>query len=345
MQSKVSCCVVFLAIIAAAYGGSRRIVTPAVFKSGVIQGEDSCPTETSLSSFRANISADIQALLRDKIVPALDCNLGECKDNPALSCNQIYENNNSSASGNYWLRRCDGTIIQVYCSMGTPCGCGGSGGWKRIAFLNTTDFNQPCPGGTMLFQDSWPTRTCARTTHGCVSLMYATDFMQYQHVCGRVIGYQHRSPDAFSPYNSGTSRPSIDDGYLDGVSITYGQSPRKHIWSFAVGLDETTVDVNRCPCANSQFSYSNIVPPYIGNDYFCATASRQAVGATFYPNDPVWDGLGCGPLSTCCTFNNPPWFCKALPEATRENVELRMCGDEDNKNENIPITLVELYVK
>lgn len=305
-----------------------------------------CPTPDTLSSLRRNISEGLGALLRDRVVPAFNCPLGQCEDHPAKSCNQIYQGNSSSVSGTYWLRRCDGAIIQVYCSMGTsPCSCESSpGGWKRIAFLNTTDINQPCPGGTVLFTQSNPIRTCARRTHGCISLVYSSDFMEYRKVCGRVIGYQHRSPDAFSPYNQDRSK-TIDDNYVDGVSITYGHSPRKHIWTMAVGLDETRVDVNRCPCANSQFTYTDTIPPFIGSDYFCATGSRQAVGAGFYPDDPVWDGLGCGPLSTCCTFNSPPWFCKTLGEATRENMEFRLCGDEDTNNENIPISLVELYVQ
>lgn len=333
--------ILLFAVIAYGNCNPERYTTPTL-----AGGVDSCPTGSSIAALRRNISMDIQTLLMDRIVPAFRCSLGRCEDNPALSCNQIYESNSSSPSGDYWLRRCDGATIQVYCSMGDPCGCNANstGGWKRIGFLNTTDPTQSCPGGTKLFTESQPLRTCARLTHGCVSLMYPTDFMEYQQVCGKVIGYQHRSPDAFSPYNSDLSK-TIDNNYVDGVSLTYGHSPRKHIWSFAVGLDETLVDTNRCPCANSGYSYNGVVPPFIGNDYFCATASRLAVGAGFYPNDPVWDGIGCGPQSTCCSFNNPPWFCRTLPQATRENVELRMCGDEDNNNENIPISFVELYVQ
>ncbi len=196
-----------------------------------------------------------------------------------------------------------------------------------------------------MFSESLPIRTCARQTHGCLSLVYSTDYAPYERVCGRVIGYQHRSPDAFSPYYEDRSK-TIDENYMDGVSITYGYFPRKHIWTFTAGLDETRTDFRGCPCANRNQAYSGVIPPFVGSDYFCETASRSAAVLRFYPNDPLWDGQGCGEISTCCTGTTaPPWFCKTLPLATRENVEVRLCGDESNSNENIPIELIEIYVQ
>ena len=59
--------------------------------------------------------------------------------------------------------------------------------------------------------------------------------------------------------------------------------------------------------------------------YFCDTGSRDRFQLIFYPDDPLWDGVGCGPTSTCCSFNNPPWFCKQLPQPTTDNIELRLC--------------------
>ena len=64
----------------------------------------------------------------------------------------------------------------------------------------------------------------------------------------------------------------------------------------------------------------------------------------FYPNDPLWDGQGCG-TSTCCTFSNPPWFCKQLPQATTDDIEIRLCGTyyESVTQEDTPIELMEIY--
>jgi len=282
--------------------------------------------------------------LSSRVRRALQCDPGRCQENPAQSCTQLFSSSSDLFSGYYWLERCDGTAFRAYCVRDSPCGCSGNTtGWKRVAFVNTTDSNQACPGGTKPFSSSLPIRTCARLTHGCVSLTYGVDFMPYSRVCGRIIGYQHRSPDGFTAYHDDQSK-TLDNNYVDGVSVTYGY-PRKHIWTFVAGLDETSSDFRRCPCANRNSAFGGVIPPFIGNDYFCETGSRTRVGAIFYRNDPLWDGEGCGSVSTCCSNTTAPWFCKTLPRATRENVEIRLCGDEDTGNENIPIQLIELYVQ
>ena len=163
-------------------------------------------------------------------------------------------------------------------------------------------------------------------------------------MCGRVIGYQDRSPDGFYQFYQDQTL-TIDDNYLDGVSITHGHSPRKHIWSFAAALHEFTSDVLVCPCSKTDTPYSGVVPPFIGNDYFCDSGSRNNFEFRFYPDDPLSDGQGCGPTSECCTFNNPLWFCKELPEVSTDDIELRNCGDQHLGDEDVAIELVELYVQ
>ena len=59
----------------------------------------------------------------------------------------------------------------------------------------------------------------------------------------------------------------------------------------------------------------------------------------------AWDGHGFGPRSNCCRFNSPPWFCRQLPQPTRDYIEVRLCGDESTDNEDALIELVELYVQ
>ena len=41
-------------------------------------------------------------------------------------------------------------------------------------------------------------------------------------------------------------------------------------------------------------SLSQYHAPYVGSDYFCDTASKSRYQHVFYPNDPLWDGQGCG---------------------------------------------------
>ena len=64
---------------------------------------------------------------------------------------------------------------------------------------------------------------------GCYSAYFTTYNAPYSRVSGMVVGYQKGSTDGFLTY---VRKTSINDPYLDGVSITCG-SPRKHIWSYA----------------------------------------------------------------------------------------------------------------
>ena len=49
-------------------------------------------------------------------------------------------------------------------------------------------------------------------------------------------------------------------------------------------------------------------------------------------------------MSTCCQFNNPPWFCKDLPQPTTDDIELRLCINEA-VDEDIILKLAEVYVQ
>ena len=66
---------------------------------------------------------------------------------------------------------------------------------------------------------------------------------------------------------------------------------------------------------------------------------------TLHFNDPLWDGDGCHSTSTCCTFNNPPYFTKYLASSTTDDIELRMCGIARTDAEDIAVEHVEIYVK
>ncbi len=262
---------------------------------------------------------------------------------PASSCNDITQ---YKPSGEYWIAtNSTSSPVQVYCDMNrTSCSCNTTGGWMRVANLDMTDSNQNCPDGFRLVNRTEPPlRTCGRPGPGCVSITYPTYGVEYSRACGRVIGYQDKSTDAFDEYFLNRAA-SIDDNYVDGVSLTHGKLPRQHIWTFASALDETRSTPLVCPCTRADLTYSGALPPFIGQDYFCETGSRQTFSDIFYPDDPLWDGQGCGGTSTCCEFNKPPWFCKQLPQPTTDSIELRLCGDYDFLIEDSPIEIVEIYV-
>ena len=67
----------------------------------------------------------------------------------------------------------------------------------------------------------------------------------------------------------------------------------------------------------------------------------------FFSNDPLWDGQQCSNEGTCCTGTDntvPPWFSVDLENPISDDIELRICGDEDTKfNEDTPVQLLEIY--
>ena len=167
--------------------------------------------------------------------------------------------------------------------------------------------------------------------------------VEYSKVCGQVRGYQYDLLLAFYPYNLNTNL-TIDDAYVDGVSITYGNNPRKHIWTYAGGQEDTTQYYGSydCPCKQNS---STVTPPYVGTDYYCESGVHLCCPVPHFYNDPLWDGQQCGGgEAPCCTQHNMPWFIKTLNETTTENIELRLCKSIYYPGDT-PLGLIELFVQ
>ena len=271
---------------------------------------------------------------------------GNTPSHPAASCREIKELTPTAPSGYYWLRGTGDSSVHMYCDMSRSCG-GITGGWMRVAKINMTNSSHTCPAGLKLL--TTPKRLCTRVTDviGCSSTTFNLHGIRYTHVCGKIIGYQQGRPGAFGPYYYYNRSRTIDDNYMDGISLTHGHNPRKHIWTFAAALHEviTSHPYNICPCTNIHNQVTIPIPPYVGSDYFCDTASETIAQIKFYPNDPLWDGQGCGRLNTCCSFNNPPWFMKELPSSTSEDIEMRLCTNGGRTQEDVPVQFIELYVQ
>ena len=229
-------------------------------------------------------------------------------------------------------------ILQQDSAVQSQCG---PGAWTRVAFINMTDTSYQCPDEWEL--TSFSKRTCARTVSsgGCNSATFSTRGKQYSRVCGQMIGYQYAATSAFLQFYRNSSL-TIDDVYCDGVSLTHGLAgSREHIWTFAAGYlqDASGFSPEQCPCDTST---PVTVPTYVGSDYFCESG---AVGSWqgFHPDDPLWDGMDCLDHSTCCSFNNPPWFTKELRAPTTDDLEARIC-DAPTSNGVTAVEFVELYV-
>ena len=128
------------------------------------------------------------------------------------------------------------------------------------------------------------------------------------------------------------------------LSITHGY-PGKHIWTVAAAVDAVHAGRGVCPCTKTDTTYIGVVPPFLGNDYFCDTGSHNHWQFAFYPDDTLWDGRGYGPTSSCRSFNYPPWFYKELPQPTTDGIEVRVCSDEVANNEDITIEQILLYLQ
>ena len=226
----------------------------------------------------------------------------------------------------------------------------GLGLWQRVAYLNMSDPFHQCPPVWREYSANG-VRACGRPANApdfsCYSMHYSsTSIGSYTKVCGQVIGYQIGSTDVFA-----NQQNSINTGYVDGVSITYGV-PRTHIWTYAAGLSDAVAPGNErfsCPCLVAGTGYTQQTPPsFVGNNYYCEsgnpTNTWEHTNTLTYTNDPLWDGQNCE--GRCCSDGRtPPWFSVQLTGTTTSDIEVRICGTEGTINEDTPIKLLELYVQ
>ena len=200
-----------------------------------------------------------------------------------------------------------------------------------------------CPSGWREVRT--PVRSCRRNYGLFInSVNYSSNGIPYTRVCGRILAYQYGVPEGFGHYSS---LFTLDSQYVDGISITYS-NPRQHIWTFVAGVLSSGY---ACPCSDPSLVASINVPPFIKSDYFCEVGSNATTGFVdlrFIETNPLWDGQGCTGVSTCCEFNNPPWFCQQLPEPTTEDIEIRsltIAHQAYLEFEDTPVQLIEIYVQ
>ena len=226
----------------------------------------------------------------------------------------------------------------------------GPGLWIRVAYLNMSDSSQQCPSTWSEYNNNG-LRACGRPQGNsgrgfCSSVNFTSNSHQYRKVCGQVIGYQIGSTDVFA-----NRQYTIDQSYVDGVSITHGQS-RTHIWTYAAGLSDRFVrrnEIYSCPCLVAGSSFTPQTPPsYVGNNYYCESGNPNSTfehtNSLVYTSDLLWDGQQCE--GQCCSNgNSPPWFSVDLLNPTSDDIEVRICGTEVIANEDTPIKLLELYIQ
>ena len=201
--------------------------------------------------------------------------------------------------------------------------------------------NNVQPLGDCIYNTSG-VRACGRrdasSSMNCVGMSYSTGY-QYRSVCGRVIGYQVASPDAFKRIGNNA------DDEPDGITITHG-AQRSHLWSYVASFSEMSHTSN-CPCNGGT---QDGPPQDIGSNYYCESGNPNPgfVRGKLYFNDRLWDGQHCDSEGTCCngtdSTRSPPWFSVRLPAPTNDSIEVRICGDQDPSDEDTPIELLEVFV-
>jgi hypothetical protein len=233
---------------------------------------------------------------------------------PASSCKEAADTRLwAPRSGLHWLT--DGSqLYQAYCQDNIP----GSDcrGFQRVFEFSSIN---GCPEGLEPISAGGMSLCRKTVDSGCSSVVVSnTHGVSYSKVCGLVTGFRKATTDGFFRYNCPGC--NINKPYVDGVSITHG-SPRQHIWSMAT-LGPRCESCNPSPAG---------LPSFVGQDYFCDGKAN-----TFQPADQLWGELSCG---------RGQYFCKELPEATTDNIELRVCADQGRIDEDVYIEHVELYVQ
>ena len=154
----------------------------------------------------------------------------------------------------------------------------------RVACIDMWSSSHQCPSGlTSMTQSSDPRRVCDIASYRYVlTIIYSVHGLKYSHVYGRILASRKRYPTAYIyGYNN------IDQRYVYGVSLTHGQNPRKHIWTFSGAADKLQII-----------------------SYYTVWSSQEQ---------------GCDPSNTRCSVcgnNCPPWH---LTSYIADDIEMRLC--------------------
>ena len=238
---------------------------------------------------------------------------GKTISSPAPSCQAIYLLHSYSTSGYYWVTSSNGSSVHVYCEMTKSCD-NITAGLTRVALLNNKTRPLICTGDFVTVNEDMQ---CIRNTEdpGCSHIIFPLMNMSYSHICGIVEATWFGFPDGFTG-NTRSSNTTINDNYVDGISLTYGStSNRNHIWTFIA--DGYLTARQSCP---------RNIPDYLGNSYSCLINENL-----------------CSSNNSCSHA-----FFKQFQKPLTEDIEMRLCRDGHRHgildNEGIYVGNVEMYV-
>ena len=270
------------------------------------------------------------------------------------SCKELKLNSPFSQSG-YYLLNTSGSepVNRVFCNFEIDGVCGGDKGWLQVAHINMSDPLDECPfpwSTKTATHNSEIRRLCGRTNFtACNRVPFSSLGMNYTRVCGRVLAYGNSTPNAFEPVRLSSPPLSVEDVYVDGIVVSKGSpKSRQHVWTFAASLEEKEDSIyigSKCPCSlskNKSDDFPITIPSFVQNHYFCEAGATEFEYRVYW-DDPLWDGQGCS-TSSCCSFNNPPWFSRTF-NVSSDELQVSLCADGPIENEEVLIETLQLYVQ
>ena len=282
----------------------------------------------------------------EKVCSHFCSSLGMLQSYPGESCAEIYQINKTTrgVSGLYWINTTSG-LHRVNCDMELECG-GHKGGWTTIVKFDTSKGDSCTSGWTNITTPGDLSKVACRSgsdASGCHSVIFTTFNITFNKICGQVKGYQKGHTEAF--YSSESDTKSINDHYVDGLSITLG-NPCKHVWTYAVGFsDNYNYPDYNCPCA----AIPGPNPPaFVGNHYYCesGTAKHSSSSNDYLTSDMLWDGYGCHHTgNNCCTNPDMPWFFQQFSRSIHDYLEARICSRDGFNTGDTLVENIALYIQ
>lgn len=262
-----------------------------------------------------------------------DCAASRCGDDGtcalAESCLSLLEAHPSAPTGSYEIDAGTG-VLEVFCEMSRA-----GGGWTRAVLLDA--IVDGCPDA-WTFVDDPGVCAGALAAAGERGVLFDTPLASYGEVMGFVLGYGARTPDAFGQYH--VTNPSLDEPYVDGVSITTPAPERAHVWTYAAANRETEGARSSCPCRNG-----GPPPAYVGDAFYCEAVSLAGTSpqSGWLTDRPLWDEEPSA--AVCDVGGDPSWFEAQLASPRAGPLEVRILADEGTVNEDIGVARMELYVR
>jgi hypothetical protein len=209
------------------------------------------------------------------------------------------------------------------------------GGWTSALDLDSVRDSCPSP---------WQPATSG--PHLCINpapdtatpITIVPPLASYRDVMTSLLAFQMGSTDGFS------SAETLDELYLDGLSITTAETPRRHVASYAVGFNDTSgcsSGACACPCLGGTQP-----PMFIPTDSWrCESGAIDGPPDGTLLADPLFDGAEVPEGANCASHARPEPIRTSLG-TTSANLEARLMRDEpEDGSEGLAVYRLELWVR